>query len=815
MRVFRSSHLSSTRRPRGIAALLAVALVLPLGVAGVTRAAGDQYSAKIRWTSHGIPHIVADDFGGIGYGYGYAFASQNLCVIADDYVTVNAQRSKYFGPDAGYTIAANDASPTNLQSDFFWQNIIDEGTVDRLLAQEPPLGPVQGVRDGIAGYVAGYNRYLDETGVDGLPDPRCRGAEWVRQITEKDVYLRFFQLMLLASSGALMEGIVDAQPPLTATAAIPQARLSAALRKWDGTGLPGLKTDRLGSNAYGLGKDATDNGLGMVLGNPHFPWDGPERFYQTQLTIPGVVDVEGASLFGVPLILIGHNEHVAWSHTVSTAWRFTPYELALVPGSPTSYMYDGEVRQMTSRTVAVKVKLADGTLADRTHTFWSTHFGPMFAGIPATDSPVGPINIFNWTPTTAYALRDVNIQMRALNQFFGMNAATSVEDLKHVTDTYQGIPWVNTTGADDTGTAYYADHSVVPHVTDAQITECVNGLVGKAVWELAALPVLDGSRSLCEWGSDSDAVVPGIFGPGHLPWMFRDDYTHNSNDSYWLTNPRHPLEGYPRIIGNERTPRTLRTRVGLRILEDRLAGNDGRPGRRFTITDLQELAFGNRQYAGELFRDAAVTMCRKYLGPTDIKAACPVIAAWDVHDNIDSAGAVLFRRFVERVLPLDPYTTAFDFRDAVNTPKGLDTSDPQVQQALADAVADLQGSGIPLDAKLGDYQYEMRGDVKIPIHGGPGQLGNFNAIGNAGGWQPGEGYPDIDFGSSFVMTVQFTGESCPVRGGTWITYSQSSNPESPFFGDQTSMFSRKEWNPIRFCEQDIASDPAYSVVNLS
>ena len=43
----------------------------------------------------------------------------------------------------------------------------------------------------------------------------------------------------------------------------------------------------IGSNAFGLGKDATDNGRGMMLGNPHFPWDGSERFYEAQLTIPG------------------------------------------------------------------------------------------------------------------------------------------------------------------------------------------------------------------------------------------------------------------------------------------------------------------------------------------------------------------------------------------------------------------------------------------------------------------------------------------------------------------------------------------------
>ena len=46
----------------------------------------------------------------------------------------------------------------------------------------------------------------------------------------------------------------------------------------------------------------------MVLGNPHFPWQGSERFYQSHLVIPGKVNVSGASLFGVPVINIGHTD---------------------------------------------------------------------------------------------------------------------------------------------------------------------------------------------------------------------------------------------------------------------------------------------------------------------------------------------------------------------------------------------------------------------------------------------------------------------------------------------------------------------------
>ena len=80
----------------------------------------------------------------------------------------------------------------------------------------------------------------------------------------------------------------------------------------------------------------------MLYGNPHFPWSGSERFFQSQLTIPGKINVSGASLLGSPVIQIGHTQNVAWSHTVSTARRFNFFRETLVPGDPTKYLVDGQ-----------------------------------------------------------------------------------------------------------------------------------------------------------------------------------------------------------------------------------------------------------------------------------------------------------------------------------------------------------------------------------------------------------------------------------------------------------------------------------------
>jgi len=784
------------------------AAVVALLVTVALPAAAGAYSVRIVRTSQGVPHIVARDFGSLGYGYGYALAKDNICLLADTYTTVRGERSLYFGADGKYSFRGNGTEPNNLNSDFFYRRIIQAGTVEKLLAQAPPQSPRPEIRDIVRGYVAGYNRFLSDTGVDRLSDPTCRGKPWVKPITEIDAYRRFYQLALLASSGVAIDGIGAAQPPTPPVdLGFAQAPLPARAQLLE---LGQRLKLGIGSNAIALGRRSTTNGRGMRLGNPHFPWDGSERFYEAQLTVPGKLNVTGASLMGVPLILIGHNQTLAWSHTVSTAYRFTPYELALVPGSPTSYLVDGKPEAMRKDVVTVPTQGG----APVTRTLYSTRWGPMFTSLLG-------LPLFPWTPVAAFAMGDANARnFRYLNHFFETDSAASTAELDQVLRRNQGIPWVNTIAADSAGNAYYADMSVVPNVGPTKLRDCNTTALGQVTDSLLRLPVLDGSRSACAWDVDPDALQPGIFGPSHLPSLTRDDFVTNSNDSYWLSNPAQPLEGFARIIGDERTARALRTRSGLVAVAEQLAKGP------FSLGDLQRLVFADRQHAGELWRDQLVAMCKANAtllgsaGPVDVSAACPVLAAWDLHDDIDSRGALLFRRFASRVLTKTGglvespgiFATPFSAADPVHTPRGLNTDNLVVRQALADAVTDLRSGSIPLNAPLRGYQYEARGDEKVPIHGGPGTLGVFNAINVS--WTPGKGYIDVPHGSSFVMTVQFRKRGCP-KDASILTYSQSTDPTSPHFADQTHAFSEKRWFPMRFCAKDLKADPGRTTQVLS
>ncbi|MBT4254534.1 MAG: hypothetical protein HOD87_00580, partial [Gammaproteobacteria bacterium] len=55
----------------------------------MTDQAGNE--VQIRWTSHGIPHIQADNWEGLGYGFAHAIATNTICVLAREFVTVRGE----------------------------------------------------------------------------------------------------------------------------------------------------------------------------------------------------------------------------------------------------------------------------------------------------------------------------------------------------------------------------------------------------------------------------------------------------------------------------------------------------------------------------------------------------------------------------------------------------------------------------------------------------------------------------------------------------------------------------------------------------
>lgn len=785
------------------------------GVDDLNRApvAQELYNATLTRTSYGIPHIEADDFSSLGYAYGYAQAEDNLCLLAEDTLTVRGLRSRYLGPDGAYSIPSNGSSTTNLNADFFWRATLTEPAITPLKTNSD-----QEVIDASKGYVDGFNRYLDEikSGQHAGRHEACRNKDWLFALEESDMYRRYLRLAVLASSSVFVDGIANAQPPEFSDTNLPTAEeLLGQLQAEDGNSLPFPLNPELpiGSNMYGVSAEASRTGQPLLFGNPHFPWEKTERLYLAHLKVGNEVDIMGAALYGLPAVLIGFNEHFAWSHTVSTAYRFTFYELSLNPDNPTQYLYEGEYLDMESRDITVEVQEPDGSIGSRTRTLYRSKYGPMIAfeaaGIP----------VLNWSSVKAYTLRDANAENdRLLNQFFRWNQAQSFEEFVDLHGRVLGVPWVNTVATGPGQQAYYGDVTVVPNVPDSKATACATAL--SPVFEQLApgLPVLDGSRADCEWDTDPDAPAAGIFGPGNLPTLRRNDWVHNCNDSYWVTNPEQPLTGFAAIIGDEETPRSLRTRKCMAQVQARLSGSDGLSGSLgFDLESLQSVVLDSSVFSEELARnDVLDTYCP--LGtlisssgqPVDISEACSVLRQWDGTHSLDSMGGHLWREFWREIasLPIpapDRWLTPFDPSDPVNTPANLNVSSPLVQAAFADGIQRIQESPIPLNAAIRDIQLSGVHESSIPIFGGEGFEGAFT-IASSSLNDLSDGRYDVNYGNSYLQTVTWMESGAP-RAEGFVTYSQSTDPASPYFKDMTEAYSEKRWIEFPFSRENILSDP--------
>ncbi|MBN8870079.1 MAG: penicillin acylase family protein [Solirubrobacterales bacterium] len=751
------------------------------------------YDVTLTRTTGGMANIQASTLSSAGFGSGYAQAQDGICTLAERYMTVSAERSRNLGPGSGNS---------NLNQDFFWQSLIDDHTLEDMLAEPYPQGPSETAKRMAEGFAAGYNKYLSDIGgAEGITDPRCADASWVRPITATDVWRRLYQATMLQGTNARVSQIATAQPPVGGGGG--GAGVTPA-------GEPDVPGPELGSNGLAIGEDDSADGSGLVIANPHFPWVGSERFWESHIDVPGQYHVIGASLWGAPAIIhIGHNQHVGWTHTVSTNATTTSWRLQLDPADPTRYMVDGQSVPMSTTDVTVK-SLEGGVLVDRTRRLYSSQYGPILS------SPA-------WTTSTATAFLDANASnVRMVDQWLEMGQADNAHELIDSERRIQGVPWVNTIGADDRGTAFYIEYAVTPDLPNSYLDGSCNLSPTKAV-----SGPFDGSVGACKLGQSPGAVVPGLLPATSQPKLVRHDFVGNSNNSHWLANPSAPLVGYSRAMGGEIQNPGMRMQTGIDMVNQRMgAFNGGNPtdglgaAQGFSLDSLQDSWTAYRSMPAERTLPGLRAICHDaidnsggIINGVDVSAACSILDDYNATASIDDEGGWLFNRWwasaptTNASFWVNPWTAA----NPVYTPNTLNTSLSGSRTALATAVTDLTNRGIPLDASFGDVQYASR-STQIPIPG-CNEGGNCYALISSNYDSGSSPKSQVSSGSSIVMFTKLSQDGPQARG--LLTYSQSEDTTSPFYEDQTQSFSDDQWISLPWTPGDVDEDKLSPAVPLS
>jgi acyl-homoserine-lactone acylase len=758
-----------------------------------------KYNVEITRTEFGVPHIKASDYGSLGYGEAYASAQDHVCNMALALISAKGEMSEYLG--SGH-------QGENIHSDLVIRALDMSKKGSQALSNQP-----SNIKNWIEGYAGGYNRYLRESSGDF--NSWCDHADWVRSATPEDFMTQY--VALVQTITRMAGAVVAAQPPdEIATIEVSPSQILAAV--------DAIRLDGMGSNAWAFGTKSTANGRGSLLANPHYPWYGPNRFWEKHLTIPGELNVYGSNLIGTAGVGVGFNEAVGWTHTVSDSKRVVLYRLTLKPDDPTQYLYEGSWRSLRNQQVTTQVKTAEG-METKTTTVWFSHHGPIIE-MPGLD----------WTSSEAYAARDANAEnVDVMSQWLAMGKSRSMAEFIEAHKKYNAMPWVNTISTSAEGRAVYLDNTNVGALSGEAISAWRDRIEAssqlKNLYLTEGLVILDGSKNRDEWINHPETPIPGTTPFEQRPLIESEFYVFNANDSYWLSDPKKPTTGYSPLYGATETPRSVRTRMNIHLLEGldgfNFSGEDGL----FSVSEIQAALMDNSGLTAHLLKDELVERCKQspivYISDISVELlpACTILSEWDNRYNADSKGAVLFREWLTRysywstMHTGELFSANFDRENPITTPAGL-AENQRALITLAEAVTLLIDNGIPIDIPLGELQKAHRAGKSFPVHGGnryegianlqvtkshiasPVFSGSNERVGDSETLSS-SGY-NIAHGSSFIMTLNYT-ENGPDAKAI-LSYSQSGSPDSQYFSDQTELYRDKVWRDIYFKPSDIAQN---------
>ncbi len=669
---------------------------------------------EIRRTAFGVPHVRARDVAALGYGLAWAQLEDFGFRVAANLLRGRGELGRWFGHDS-------------IETDFHFRQT-HRFAVDGFshLSRQ--------TRDLYAGWAAGVNRYI---------------------VTHAAAFPTWMPHDFIAEDAAALWVDETIEP------AVETFRRHLAARR------PGEVGRRdTGSQAWAFAPSRTASGRAILLRNPHLTW-GPgwdNRYYEAQITVPGVVDFYGDFRVGFPLYFDGgFNAFLGWATTNNDAVLQEFYALALDPAHPDRYRFEGGTVPIERFAVSVPYKSGD-TLATETRQLERTPLGPVVAR--DADS-IYVVRSHEWGET------------RKTEQFLRMMEARSLAEWKAAMRMRAHVEQ-NLTYADRAGNIFYVWNAAIPRLPRP--------------WggDTAAVPATSMRDVWTElWPFDS---LPQLENPP-------GGYLQNANDPFHYTNLNAVMDS-TRWPGYFVRPYLgLRSQLSLRLVTS---------APRVSLEDVIRLKHDYRMLLAERVRDDLVAAVRAMSPQGEVADAIALIERWDGTVSPDSRGGTLFETWFRRYLAADtagaraagdrwsrafsrPWTPA----DPTGTPRGLADA-PRAVAAFRWAMDDLRTRFGRWDVAWGEVHRLRIGDVDVPIGGCAGDIGCFRVIGFTraadGKWVGARG-------DEWVLAVEF-GARGP-RAYSVLAYGESDDLASPHHADQAAMFARGELKPVAFTEREI------------
>lgn len=354
-------------------------------------------AVKIYRDEFGVPHIFARTNRGLFEAYGYTVAQDRLWQLELNRRAARGRLAEIFGPPAlnsdlfvrttGYTDAELDAQFASLTEEEREIFNAYAGGINRYLSEVVAADPAKlpfefyalgftpapwTARDSVAfgvfmvrrfgeiggregfnqivlsglvaahGPVAGYGIFNDMRWLDDPEAPvtiPAAGAFGKRQKSNHG-QLNHAQLQRLTGAGAPDQGAGGGGEASRTKAPTPTApNLDDAVKYWESIGVP----TKLGSYAWAVSPAKSTNGRAMLYGGPQMGFSAPEVLHDVQLNGGSGFNVTGMAFAGVPAVLIGHNENLAWTSTTATGDNLDHYAETLCDfaGPNTGYVHNG------------------------------------------------------------------------------------------------------------------------------------------------------------------------------------------------------------------------------------------------------------------------------------------------------------------------------------------------------------------------------------------------------------------------------------------------------------------------------------------